>query len=94
MLGYLGGTRVEEEKNNSALCLTTADGNETGLGRVRLRALDMDKALVQANSDSNLVIMDIDGNNDGMPGGATRGDLVEHLVKLMARRNRGRWLCF
>jgi hypothetical protein len=54
----------------------------------------MDKALVQANPDSNLVIMDIDGNNDGMPRGATRGDLVEHLVKLMARRNRGRWLCF
>ena len=86
--GYLGVTRVEKEKNNSALRLTTADGNETGLGRVRLRALDTDKALVQANPDSDLVTMDIDGNNDGMPGGATRGDLVERLVKLMARRNR------
>jgi len=92
--GYLGVTRVEEEKNNSALCLITADGDETGLGRARLRALDMDKALVQANPDSDLVTMDIDDNNDGMPRGATRCDLVERLVKLMARRNRGRRLCF
>ena len=87
-------TRVEKVKNNSTLCLTTADGDETGLGCVRLRALDTDKALVQANPDSDLVTMDIDDNNDGMPGGATRCSLVERLVKLMARRNRGRRLCF
>jgi len=85
--------RVEEEKNGPALCLAIADSDQTGFGRARLRALDMDEALVQANPDSNLVTMDTDGNNDGMPGGATRCDLVQRLVKRMARRNGGRRLC-
>ena len=94
MLGDLGGQRAEEVKNHSVFGLATAVGDETGLGRIRLRALDVDKALVQANPDPDLVTVNIDGNNDGTPGSATRADLVEQLVQLMARRNHGRWLGF